>query len=326
MSINDLRQVWGQPGIYAVSDGMFQSPGGSRLYDTTGFTESPSGSGLYAFNEIPATSASLTPHLEANPWVEVYFPQLNPATDAVTIYRYSEGRTWRVRGGVEIAPGVPAQDFEAPFNIESTYRAEMFDAAGLSLGFTDPVSITLTVPEGTTVVHQPLEPSLWTTVTIENGSGESIVRPTPENKYVAEGAVLPRRIGQRRRGVAGLALKLFTTEPEQADAVQAMLGDYEVEQVAILCMRTTDPIRIPATFFFGTESLEEVGRDVQMGGTAVTFQGTVDEVEPPYPGLVVPLLSYDDIDASFATYDDADAAFATYTDRDRAYDLAGAAG
>lgn len=326
MAVNDLRQAWDTPGLYLVNDGMSQTPGGSGLFSRDGFTETPADSGFFAFNEISATSPTLTPYLGGNPWVEIYFPQLDPATASVTIFRISDNRTWMVRGAVGIAPGVPAQDFEVPFNQPATYRAQMFDADGQPMGYTDPVSITVEMPEGYSTVHQPLDPQLWATPTVREGTAATLVRPTPRELLYAEGAGIPRHIGQIRRGVTGMDLLLFTSQIEQANRLQATLGDTEDEQVGVLCLRTATRMRIPGTFFFSTDSLEELEVDAHRGGEIIAFHGSVDEVEPPYPGLVIPPLTYDDIDASFATYDEADAAFATYTDRDRAYELAGAAG
>lgn len=326
MAVDDLRPQWDTPGLFIPDGGTAQIPGGSGLYSVDGFTEDPGAPGLFLFNEIPATAATLTPYLTGNPWVEVYFPQLDPATERVTIFRFSDNRTWEVRGGVNITPGVAVQDFEVPFNTVSTYRAQMFDSTGASLGFTSPVDITVTMPEGFTVVHQPLDPSLWTRVLDLQKSAKSILRATPGSSTYAQGATVPRFTGSRREAVKGLALSWMTDTLAAADMLQAMLGTYEQEQVGVLCIRTTLPMRIPRTLFLHTDELPEEEVDVNQGGQTILFNFTGDEVEPPYPGLATPLLTYDDIDASFETYDAADAAYATYTDRDRAYELAGAAG
>jgi hypothetical protein len=67
----------------------------------------------------------------------------------------------------------------------------------------------------------------------------------------------------------------------------------------------------------------EVDGDVAWGGARTDFWFRVDEVAPPFPGLVVPALSYDDLDLAFASYTLRDSAFATYTLVDRAYAYAG---
>ena len=269
------------------------------------------------------TGPTLTAYTTGNPWVEVYF---NPADvhvdcEMLTIYRFSENRTWKVRGGVDVAPGVAAQDFEVPFGVESVYRAEQFDVNGLSLGFTDTSAITLDV-EGTWV-HNPLEPSDALEVEIDDVSGDRLTRPTPGELVYIEGATVARRIGERRRGLEGVRVSLSVFGTANADTLQGMLGSYESSRVAVLCLRTSESVRWPRTFFFGTDELDERPVDVQVGGDWVQFVADVDEVEPPFPGLVRPLLTYDDLDAAFPDYDDQDTEFGTYTAKDRAYEYAG---
>lgn len=266
----------------------------------------------------------LTPNTDANPWVEVFFDpaDLNADTASLRIYRLSEDRTWLVRGGVDIAPGVAALDFETPFQIESSYRAEQFDAFGVSLGYTELSTITLDVTG--TWVHQPLQPLLAAQVRILSGSASSLARPTPGDLVYTQGAAVGRRIGPRRRGLTEVPVSLLAETLDAADTLQAMLGSYVTQQVPVLCIRTSAGIRWPRTFFASTDELEEIERNVRIGGELVQFDAAMDEVAPPFPGLVVPLLSYDDLDA-FGNYTAQDSGWATYTDRDRAYELAGLA-
>ena len=268
---------------------------------------------------------TLTQNLDGNPWVEVFFnpADLDPACTSLRIYRFSEGRTWLVRGGVDIAPGVAAIDFEVPFGVPSSYRAEMFNSSGVSLGFTDISETTVNV-EGTWV-HQPLQPTLAIQMTNLSGSAETLTRPTPGEVVYVEGAPVGRHIGSRRHGLQSVPVVLLAETLTAANAFQAMLGTYEVQQIPVLCIRTSEDIRWPRTFFASTGELFERELTVHAGGELVQFEGDFDEVAPPFPGLVKPLLTYDDIDAAFATYDAADAAFATYTERDRAYEYAGLA-
>jgi hypothetical protein len=58
----------------------------------------------------------------------------------------------------------------------------------------------------------------------------------------------------------------------------------------------------------------------------VTFALTVTEVSPPAPGLVLPTLRREDIDAAYATRAARAAAYATRLARDTDFSLAGLAG
>jgi hypothetical protein len=48
------------------------------------------------------------------------------------VYRLAAGREYLVRGAVKapVAGALSRIDFEVPFGVEVTYRAEMFDSAG----------------------------------------------------------------------------------------------------------------------------------------------------------------------------------------------------
>jgi len=72
------------------------------------------------------------------PRVEVFFPSFDAGTVSVTVFRISGGREFQVRGAVRAATAgsLSRIDFEVPFNEAVSYRAEQFDAAGVSLGFT----------------------------------------------------------------------------------------------------------------------------------------------------------------------------------------------
>nr|WP_278101167.1 hypothetical protein [Microbacterium proteolyticum] len=83
----------------------------------------------------------LTGYVDADPAprVEVLFEEFAAGTETVTVYRSAFGRERQVRGAVNAATAgaLTRIDFEAPFNTLLSYRAEMFDADGISLGFTD---------------------------------------------------------------------------------------------------------------------------------------------------------------------------------------------
>ncbi|KQQ65084.1 hypothetical protein ASF63_14040 [Microbacterium sp. Leaf320] len=261
--------------------------------------------------------------VSGNPFVEVFFSSVAPGTSSLKIYRLSEDRQWVVRGGIGIATGVAALDFEAPFQTPATYRAEQFDALGNSLGFTD--SATTSVDYAGTVVHNPLVPaSLWASMHITGDSVAPLVRPTDGEMVYVEGAPVGKWIGTRRQGLRDVEVSLETQTLADANRVQAMLGTYETQQVGVLCIRTSARIRWPRTFF-ARGDLSEKELNVRFGGELVRFDSRMDEVEPPFPGLVTPLLTYDDLDA-FGNYTAQDAGWLTYTDRDRAYELAGLSG
>ncbi|SDR70735.1 hypothetical protein [Microbacterium paraoxydans] len=274
---------------------------------------------------VTTSAPELSVDVAGNPYVEVFFDPsgLEPDTAYIRVVRYSEGREWPVRGGVNIAPGVAALDFEAPFNVEATYRAQMFTATGASIGWTE-ASTTVLEYVGT-IVHQPLDPTSWVPVDVMPGSVSPLTRPEEGTLVQTEGRDVGVWIGSGRRGLRGVGVSLQTSSIAEADAFRDLQGSYAVRQIGTVCIRTSSSIRWPRTFFVRGDFAEN-DRTVRFGGTKVTFDARVDEVEPPFPGLAVPLLTYGDLDAAYATYAERDAAYATYTDMDRDYSLAGLAG
>jgi hypothetical protein len=258
-----------------------------------------------------------------NPYVEVFVEDYPAGTATLRIERLSDNRTWDVRGGVSVNAGVAVLDFEVPFCVPSTYRAECFTSDGMSIGYTD--SSTTTVWEDRTILHQPMNPRMWVNPTRLVGTAPKLERPSDGSVVRVEGATTDRVIGSGRSGVVASQWSLLTNRIEDADALQALLGTYETRQVPVLCIRTPPPMRVPRTFFVHVPALAEISLDAHLGGTSMQFDFTGREVEPPYPGLTTPLLTYGDIDAAYGSYDLADAAYPTYTDRDRDYSLAGSA-
>lgn len=270
----------------------------------------------------------LTVNTTGNPYVEVFFDpaDLNVATARIRIYRFSDNRTWLVRGGVDVAPGVAAVDFEAPFGVPSVYRAEQFDSAGASLGYTPSSTATLdvTVPW----VHNPLYPGEAVQLgeyALLKGTASKTTRPLIGDAYQTQGSTVATWIGSRRRGLVGLPVGFAVDSLEAMDGLQRMLGDYDAPRVGVLCLRTPPPVRIPRTLFTTAQEPEEQFGNTQWGGERSNFWFTGIEVKPPFPGIVESLLSYADLDAAYATYSARDAAYASYYDQDRDYSLAGLA-
>lgn len=232
-----------------------------------------------------------------------------------------------MRGAVKAPTGgtFTRIDFEVPFNIPATYRAEQFNASGVSLGFTPSASVT--VVSSRSWMHNPLNPDGAARIELGGDSASSIVRPTP-------GAIsrpLGRRVGvvlsEPRRGVSGLQLDVRTQTVEDADAVQAMFGGTGAPPVVCIRLGTDyGRMRVPQPLFLSALSVAEVDINYQWGGGEIAHPLEGDEVDPPIPGLFIPLLRAKDINVSFPTAAALNASALTAADINRRYDLAGAAG
>lgn len=299
----------------------------------------------------------LTPFLDAAPCprVEVFFEDFAPGTTHVTVYRLAKGREFRVRGAVMAPTGgtLTRIDFECPFNMPVTYRAEQFDASGLSLGFTPsatlgdvleglPPSSDLApeddLPPSVTVVgaglisretwmHNPLNPQGAIRVELGGSSAQEIVRSVPGVISRPKGRRVGVVLSEPRQGVSGIMLDVRTSTVEDADAVQAMFGDSGMPPV--VCFRlglNYGVMRVPQPLFLSALSVPELDVDYQWGGGNISHPIEGDEVDPPIPGLFVPLLTRADINSVFPSRAAVNSAQLTRADINRLYQYAGASG
>ncbi|MDQ0726803.1 hypothetical protein [Microbacterium sp. W4I20] len=270
---------------------------------------------------------TLLTDVTAAPFVEVFVDDLIPEAAWITVYRLAGGREFLMRGAVR-APTAGAFtriDFEIPFNIPVTYRAELFDAAGESLGFTESATTTLICAD--TWMHNPLNPSGGVKVFFGEDRGWSVTRPTP--------GVVSRPLGRRvgvvlsepRYGVTGLDMVVRTSTDEDADKVQAMMGDNGMPPIVCIRLGSNDGrLRLPQPLFLSALSVTEMDMDHRWGGSELAHSLSGDEVDPPIPGLFVPLLTRADLNAFYATRAALNADNLLRLDVNRRYDLAGTAG
>lgn len=270
---------------------------------------------------------TLTVDTAAAPRCLVMFAALAAGAVRVNVQAVVEGRTFKVRGGVDLfaAGGAVVMDYEVPLGVPVSYRAEMFDAAGASLGWTDATQVTVdagfTRP-GMVWVSQPLYPAGAVRVDLLVDAAASISRPPVGDVEWAEGARVGMHVGTGRRGVDGVPLP-FLVSVADADRVQGMLGGYATDYPAVLLFRTGPGVRLPALLFGSVHTLEEIPR---ASAGVVEFRCAVTEVQPPFPGLVAPSLRRADIDKAYGTRNARAAAYATRLARDADYSKAGLAG
>lgn len=243
------------------------------------------------------------------PRVEVLFTSLHPLARSVTVFRLADRREYKVRGAVRAvtAGQFSRVDNEVPFGVSATYRAEMFDEAGVSLGFTDSASIK--VDEPGTWLHNPLDPSGSVRVEFRDNAARDLSRPAEGNMFFPMGRRVGVVVGGQRRGLAGVQLDVIVDDVSSADRVQQMLGDYQSTTVPVLCFRVGafDRVRLPKPFFASVFDLREQDLTYVLGGSQIAFEIQGDEVAPPTPALFISLLTRADVNAFYETRADVDA-------------------
>ncbi|MEP6477853.1 MAG: hypothetical protein ABJB03_00550 [Rhodoglobus sp.] len=273
---------------------------------------------------------TLTPLGDAHPCPRmlVVVDDLPVVVASLSLYRTVGGRQFRIRGAVmiDVAGGYSTLDVEVPLGAQATYRAQMFNSADLELGFT--ATAAATTDSTQCWIHNPLDPYGAIPISVEVPSAQSLTRRSDGEVFYPQNRVLGVLISGPRRGLAGVDLYFSTDTISDADKFEAMLGGYSDDDqvVPVLCIRIPATLsRLPGTFFGAVLALEQKPVDVHMGGSLIAWQASADEVSPPFPGIIVPLLTRDDIDAAYATRNAIDAAYATRLAEDRDYSLAGTA-
>lgn len=268
---------------------------------------------------------TLTPQTDYAPVprVEIVFPSVAPTAATATVLRVTNGRTWRVRGGVRIfaAGGFALVDTETPFGVPTTYRAEMFDASGISIGFTGTSSVTLDAAG--TCMHQPLDPARSVKVDPRRSFASSLAAPFSGGVAQPLDRNAPILITRGRTGYRGINLDVVTDTFEDADAFRSMFGDPGRPLPPVICVRTEPRWRLPQPLFAAVLDAREERFDVEFGGSSIDWRIIADEVTPPAVALAAGVLTYADMEANYATYEPIEAAYLTYLDAESDFTLAG---
>lgn len=274
-------------------------------------------------------SVTAVPETEFDaPFVDVLVSEFPVGTVSLSVRRTAGGRTFPVRGLTRstAAGAASVRDYEAGLDVASTYRTEFFDVEGLSIGFDSPVTVTLaSVADvwGDSVAwfHDPLDPSTSVKVSLLGGAGHGISRPIPADVGFVSGRSVGVVFPGTRQGVQRLTLDCVTESREDGDRFDALFGRYDSDALGVVCVRTRPRTRFPSTLFAFVGSPVGQARDYDSWALNWFMEG--DEVVPPVPAVVVPLLTYADFTAYYATYQDFTDSYPDYITATRDYSVKG---
>ncbi|MFF9565725.1 hypothetical protein ACF1AJ_20420 [Leifsonia sp. NPDC014704] len=277
-----------------------------------------------------APTLTVSADMNPCPRVLVTFTALAAGTQTINVTRVVGGRSQKVNGGVALFAlgGAAVMDYAPAVGVPSSYRADMFDAAGNPLGSTDAAQVTVpasVVPDASYgIITQPLKPTLAVAAPLDALTADEIIYGLPGDVRYPEGAAVGTRIGSRRHGIEGMKLVVKCQNYADAAEFRSMFGDYETSQFpAILCVRTLEPVPIPRVLY---ASVRELRESTDYINQQTTFNLVVDEVAPPSPGLIIPILRRMDLDAAFPTRAARSAAYSSRLARDTDFSKAGLAG
>ena len=274
-------------------------------------------------------SITATPFTNASPVPRVQIVISDLPTGSVTLLRTAEGRTMAVRGGVRVPTtgGVVAvMDFECPFRTDTVYKGEMFSPLGVSLGFTPTVTTMLRVYDYW--IQQPLDPSLSVRLDLDISTADKLSRKARGEVVYAQNAMLGRYIGGTNRGLQGVSIATATQNATDTAMMRSIFGTYDRPQLPVVLVRSPPGIlNIPRVLFLAVPDPLEIDFTVRLGGEVTDWLLEGDEVIPPAPGLIVPVLTWDDLAAAYPEgWSSLPAVYADWIEASTDYTIAGAAG
>lgn len=244
-----------------------------------------------------------------SPRVRVSFAaaELSASVATVSVVQISSAGEFPVRGatGINAAGGAVVIDYEAPLGVPVSYRAEQFDAAGVSLGLTASASVQLNISPGDVIVQDFLAPKKAVRVDAHSSFGGEVRTSRTATRYRAGGNTLVLM------GEVGLAeqvpLTVNTRTLAAADTLESVLAEGTV-----LIRSMPGVLRIPQLLYCAIPEVSQVPMDVQWGGEWVRWDLVGDEVSRPTMSVVEPVFTYDLYRGTYATYAAAKAAYPTY--------------
>lgn len=258
------------------------------------------------------------------------FVDVPAGTQRVTLWRRDGRQRREVRGAINVPFSTAkfgALDREAGRGSENAYELDCHTDVGTTetilLG-----SIVTPAPEdpAETIIQQPFNPALNAVVTETAANVESITRSAATEALYVEGGGYPRLVGfGPRQSRSSVTLSFEVDTRAAASAVWATLGDEDNPQLAAWLIRSMHPL-LPRVFFCEVADLQEQDVDMAYGGSRSRFVATVTEIEPPAPGLAVPVVRYSDLAAVFGTYSAIAQALPRYSDWATAWEYANAGG
>jgi len=289
-------------GLVDVPAGLVEMEPG--LYSTVGLSET-SIPGLY---EIPVNLLTAIPFGDlSRPRVQVTVSAV-PEDAAITLFRLFGKYQTTVRGALrESASGAfVVVDYEVPLGIPVTYRAELYDVSGESLGITNEATVTIAWPGDQVVISDPLAPASSIAVDGHSDFGGVLTRKRPYEQHNVSGRIITL-MGLAGK-LEGIPLVCNTRTIEAADELDGILD------ATLVLVRSAPPSRLPPLFYAVVGTVKQVPQDVQWGGEWVRWDIEGDETDSSPLDVQVPIITYQMYNDAFPTYGDFNAAYLTYLD------------
>lgn len=288
------------------------------------------GSVMYAWsgsaNASTSTAKTYTPAIALVaktdapcPRVEVTITDLTPTANTVTVWRSADGKRQAVRGARKrtMTASDFVVDYEAPLNRALSYEVEV--TAGVNaLAAVTPVTVTLTSVTGW--MQDPLVPSSAIPISgtgATDGSPSLRAQALQEFEYAA-GMTLVDILGSpdwvaligQRMSASNVDFSLVTEAAQQTTNLRNL-----IKNSGLLLVRPVQPwgTALPGLCYIASASPAELPVNTYWGGMVTNWAIKTSLVAAPTMNVLVPVWTYGDVQALWATYQQAQTALAAKT-------------
>ncbi|WP_382307274.1 hypothetical protein [Herbiconiux sp. UC225_62] len=258
------------------------------------------------------------------PYVDLLITGPAPVGAAtVTVSRTSEGRTFKVRGMVDLDVNseLTRRDYEAPFDREMTYLAQYFDGGGNAVGYSEQASVRLpALTRGTAWWHNPLDPESAVRVMMGPNAASELTREIESELLRVRNRSVGVMIGGVRQGLTKIPLDCITLTPGESARFDALFGGYDRIVTGVVCIRPSGVIPLPGVLFANVSApTQQPYNRKQRVDPSSDWPLVGDEVAPPAPAIVRALLTYQDFEDFYSSYAEFEAAYPSYQEASRDY-------
>lgn len=258
-------------------------------------------------------SPTLAGYNDANPCPRVEVAVTVAGAQTVTVWRTTGGQRVKVRG----ADNVLATDVFFIVDYEVPLARDVQYTASIDGGAEGPAS-TAYIPSDTAWLQDPLSPSQSAPLRTTSGDGAvissraltSLTYAMPTSLVQVLGATYPVALGGTRSQAQRIPFDLFCNVAEATSKIASILNT--AFPVLLRPLPVMDPL--PPVCFMSIPQVDRQPVTTFIGGTLTRWSLTADLVAGPAISVIVPVWSYADVSALWATYGDATATGRTYLD------------
>lgn len=267
----------------------------------------------------PVITVVAIPTFDPTPRVEVTVADLTPTTNSVTLWRTADGKRQAVRGyrKRDVVSTDFTTDYEVPLGRSVSYELEVLSGLNAQAATT---AVATQVNAASGAVQDPLVPSSTVPMYGDRGPGDQpylrdqavrdLERAAAVSLIPIMGSPDPVAILGQRMSESGVDISMSTRAAQAAANLRNLL-----RQTPLVLVRPLPTWwgGLPGLCYMAVGNPVEQPIDEAWGGKLIHWQLKGDLVAAPTMNVLVPLWSYGDVKALWATYQQAQTALSGKT-------------